>query len=129
MICSLCLFRRRAPKTRAHTHSCTDARSVSIFCTVHFISCVAHSVAGVTGVRPALPDNLKNLVGRVRAATDKPVSVGFGISSEANVKEVAAMADGVIVGSAFMKAIDKVGKPLWQSGRGRGGTVILHHSV
>eukprot|EP00904_Undaria_pinnatifida_P001388 jgi/Undpi1/1124/HiC_scaffold_10.g04586.m1 len=68
-----------------------------------FVYCV--SVAGVTGARTGLPPKLKAFVERVRTATDKPLSVGFGVSSLEHVKEVAAMADGVVVGSAFMNAI------------------------
>lgn len=67
-----------------------------------------YSVAGVTGARAGLPADLKNFVGRVRAATDKPLSVGFGISSKEQVQEVAGVADGVVVGSAFMNAVDEV---------------------
>ena len=66
------------------------------------------SVNGVTGARDHLPADLKEFVARVRAATDKPLSVGFGISSAEQVEKVAAIADGVVVGSAFMHAIDKV---------------------
>ncbi|CAM9828625.1 unnamed protein product, partial [Ectocarpus fasciculatus] len=71
-----------------------------------FVYCV--SVAGVTGARSGLPADLKDFVGRVRAATDKPLSVGFGISSKEQVQEVAGIADGVVVGSAFMNAVDEV---------------------
>ncbi|CAM9706380.1 unnamed protein product, partial [Scytosiphon promiscuus] len=70
-----------------------------------FIYCV--SVAGVTGARSHLPPDLERFLARVRAATDKPLSVGFGISSAEQVKQVAAIADGVVVGSAFMNAIDE----------------------
>lgn len=65
-------------------------------------------MAGVTGARSGLPADLKNFVDRVRTATDKPLSVGFGISSTEQVKEVAGIADGVVVGSAFMNAVDEV---------------------
>lgn len=62
----------------------------------------------MTGARVGLPAHLSSFVGRVRAATDKPLAVGFGISSVDQVGEVAGMADGVVVGSAFMKAVDEV---------------------
>lgn len=65
-------------------------------------------MAGVTGARSGLPADLKDFVGRVRSATDKPLSVGFGISSKEQVQEVAGIADGVVVGSAFMNAVDEV---------------------
>lgn len=67
-----------------------------------------YSVAGVTGERSGLPAHLSDFVARVRAATDKPLSVGFGISTAEQVGEVAGMADGVVVGSAFMNAVDEV---------------------
>lgn len=63
---------------------------------------------GITGVREHLPANLKEVVARARSATDKPLSVGFGISSAEQVEQVAAIADGVVVGSAIVKAIDEV---------------------
>lgn len=72
-------------------------------------------MAGVTGARSGLPADLKDFVERVRAATDKPLSVGFGISSQDQVKEVAGIADGVVVGSAFMNAVDEVRSGLFLS--------------
>lgn len=69
-----------------------------------------NSLTGVTGARSSLPADLKHFIGRVRAATDKPLSVGFGISSAHHVQEVAGIADGVVVGSAVMHAIDQVSK-------------------
>jgi tryptophan synthase alpha chain len=61
------------------------------------------SVAGVTGAREALPADLTALVRRVRAATDKPVAVGFGIRDRHQAHAVAQMADGVVVGSAIVE--------------------------
>lgn len=66
------------------------------------------SISGVTGSRSNLPAHLKGFVSRVRAATDLPLSVGFGISSKEHVQEVGGIADGVVVGSAFMNAVDEV---------------------
>ncbi len=62
------------------------------------------SVAGVTGERAALPAGLKEFVDRVKAAARAPVAVGFGISSPAQAAEVGQIADGVIIGSAVIKA-------------------------
>lgn len=62
----------------------------------------------MTGARTGLPPQLKAFVERVRKATDKPLSVGFGVSSTEQVTEVAGMADGVVVGSAIMNAIKEV---------------------
>jgi len=61
------------------------------------------SVAGVTGPRDCLPPMLADFVQRVRAVTHRPLAVGFGISTPAQAREVAAIADGVIVGSAIVK--------------------------
>jgi tryptophan synthase alpha chain len=60
------------------------------------------SVTGVTGARDRLPADLAAFIQRVRAATDKPLAVGFGISSADQAALVAATADGVIVGSAVL---------------------------
>lgn len=61
------------------------------------------SVTGVTGARDRLPPNLAAFVGRVRKATDKPLAVGFGISSPEQARQVAGLVDGVIVGSALLR--------------------------
>ena len=61
------------------------------------------SVTGVTGARDALPADLEAFVGRVRKATDKPLCVGFGISAPEQARRVAAIADGVIVGSRIIQ--------------------------
>jgi tryptophan synthase alpha subunit len=60
------------------------------------------SVTGVTGARDRLPADLAAFILRVRAATGKPLAVGFGISSPEQAALVAAIADGVIVGSALL---------------------------
>jgi tryptophan synthase alpha chain len=65
----------------------------------------ATAVMGVTGVRAATSDLAGPLVARTRAATDLPVGVGLGISTGDQAAEVASYADGVIVGSAFVRAL------------------------
>jgi tryptophan synthase alpha chain len=65
-----------------------------------FVYCV--SSLGVTGVRDELPPGLTALVGRVRAATDLPVAVGFGIGTPEAAARVGEIADGVVVGSAVV---------------------------
>jgi len=60
------------------------------------------SVTGVTGARTALPNGVTELADRVRAATDTPVYVGFGVSTPEQAVGVAAHADGVIIGSRLM---------------------------
>jgi tryptophan synthase alpha chain len=63
------------------------------------------SLTGVTGMRDALPPELEEFVSRVRALTDKPLCIGFGISSGETARRVAEIADGVIVGSALVSRI------------------------
>ena len=72
-----------------------------------FVYCV--SVAGVTGVRDALPPKAVELLRRVRAKTDVPVALGFGIGSPEAAAEVAAEADGVIIGSKLMRLVAEGG--------------------
>ena len=62
------------------------------------------SVTGITGARSDLPPDLPAFVTRVRRYTDLPLAVGFGIATGAQAAAVAAIADGVIVGSALVKA-------------------------
>ncbi len=70
----------------------------------------AVSVTGVTGERERLPEEVKDLVGRIRAQTPIPVAVGFGVSNRATAEQ-AAVADGVVVGSALVRALE-AGRPL-----------------
>jgi tryptophan synthase alpha chain len=60
---------------------------------------------GVTGVRDQLAKGIPEAVGRIRRHTDLPVAVGFGISTREQVSQVAALADGVVVGSALVNVI------------------------
>ena len=62
---------------------------------------------GVTGERAELPRELPDTIARLRTATDLPVCVGFGISTPAHAAGVARLADGVVVGSAVVKAADQ----------------------
>lgn len=65
------------------------------------------SVTGVTGARSQAPANLGDFVARVRAQTQTPLAVGFGIGTPEQAAKVGAVADGVIVGSALINAVDK----------------------
>jgi tryptophan synthase alpha chain len=65
----------------------------------------AASTMGVTGARAATSAVAPALVERVRATTDLPVGVGLGVSNGAQAAEVASYADGVIVGSAFVRPL------------------------
>jgi len=68
-----------------------------------FIYCV--TVAGVTGPRAELPPALPEFLGRVRAHTDLPLAVGFGISAARHVEAVGRIADAAVVGGAFVQAV------------------------
>jgi len=63
------------------------------------------SVTGVTGTKEPEAEAAARDLRRIRKATDLPVAVGFGISTAAQVKKFAALADGVVIGSAFVKWI------------------------
>jgi tryptophan synthase alpha chain len=65
----------------------------------------AASMMGVTGTRDAVASTASELVARVRTVTDLPISVGLGVSTREQAKSLAAYADGVIVGSAFIKLL------------------------
>ncbi|WP_193607091.1 tryptophan synthase subunit alpha [Nocardioides lijunqiniae] len=65
----------------------------------------ATAVMGVTGARTTTSDLAGPLVARTRATTDLPVGVGLGVSNGDQAAEVASYADGVIVGSAFVRAL------------------------
>jgi tryptophan synthase alpha chain len=65
----------------------------------------AASTMGVTGARASVSERAACLVARVRARTALPVAVGLGVSDGAQAAQVAAFADGVIVGSAFVRAL------------------------
>jgi tryptophan synthase alpha chain len=65
----------------------------------------AASLMGVTGIRAAVGSGAEALVARTREHTNVPVAVGLGVSNGAQAAEVAAFADGVIVGSAFVRRL------------------------
>jgi tryptophan synthase alpha chain len=65
------------------------------------------SLTGVTGARNELPSDLAGFVQRVRAQTDLPLAVGFGIGDGEQAHAVAQLADGVIVGSALVKRVSE----------------------
>ncbi|GAA1942213.1 tryptophan synthase subunit alpha [Nocardioides marmoribigeumensis] len=65
----------------------------------------ATAVMGVTGARTSTSDLAGPLVARTRAVTDLPIGVGLGVSDGDQAAEVAAYADGVIVGSAFVRRL------------------------
>jgi tryptophan synthase alpha chain len=70
------------------------------------------SLTGTTGTRVSLPADLGTHIKVVKRLCDKPVCVGFGVSNPAQVKLVAKIADGVIVGSAIVGKIrENIGRP------------------
>jgi tryptophan synthase alpha chain len=81
------------------------------------------SVTGVTGARKSLHGDLAEFVQRVRARSDVPLAIGFGISTPSHAASVAQLADGVIVGSALINAVNAhdVDKP--------GAAVAFVHSL
>ncbi len=70
------------------------------------------SLTGITGARHALPEGLPEFVARVREHTALPLCVGFGISTPEQARAVGKIADGVIVGSACVKAIGESAEPV-----------------
>jgi tryptophan synthase alpha chain len=82
----------------------------------------AVSVAGTTGERDELPPGLEEAVARARGATGVPVAVGFGISTAEQVRSVAEIADGVIVGTRLVRAAaegpEEVGRTVEELSRG-----------
>jgi tryptophan synthase alpha chain len=64
---------------------------------------------GVTGARDSLRAELLQELRALRAAVDVPIAVGFGISNEAQARSVAEVADGIVVGSALIDALDRGG--------------------
>jgi tryptophan synthase alpha chain len=70
-----------------------------------FIYCV--SVVGITGERREMAADLPEFIARVRAQTELPLAVGFGISSPDHVRAVGELADAAIIGSAFVRAISE----------------------
>ena len=64
------------------------------------------SRAGVTGEQSSLSDSVAPMVERMRAVTDLPLAVGFGISKREHSLEVAKLADAVVVGSAFVRTVE-----------------------
>jgi tryptophan synthase alpha chain len=69
----------------------------------------AISRLGVTGARDELSTGARDMVARIRAASDLPVALGFGISKPEHVREVGRWADAAVVGSALVRVIAEAG--------------------
>ncbi|MFO7973676.1 MAG: tryptophan synthase subunit alpha [Candidatus Hydrogenedentota bacterium] len=67
------------------------------------------SRTGVTGEQAQVERDVGDMVAKIKSHTDKPVAVGFGISKPEHATEIARYADGVIVGSAIVRMIGKLG--------------------
>lgn len=84
----------------------TEARIAAVAARASgFIYCMA--VTGITGARSDLSDDLTPFLARVRAVTDAPLVVGFGISRPEHVARLRGLADGVVVASALIDLLDR----------------------
>ena len=67
------------------------------------------SVAGITGLQQAAQSSIEEAVARLKAATDIPIAVGFGVRTPEQAKAIGAVADGVVVGSAIIDLVETHG--------------------
>lgn len=67
------------------------------------------SVAGITGLQQAAQSSIEEAVAKLKAATDLPVAVGFGVRTPEQAAEIAKVADGVVVGSALVDLVGEFG--------------------
>ncbi len=65
------------------------------------------SLTGITGARERLPKELLAQVRQIKSSTTKPVCVGFGVSRPSQIKQICKVADGVIVGSAIVRVVER----------------------
>jgi tryptophan synthase alpha chain len=65
------------------------------------------ALTGVTGARTVVADDLRAAVARIRAVSEVPVCVGFGVSTPEQAREIAAYADGVVVASAIIDRMER----------------------
>lgn len=73
-----------------------------------FLYCV--STLGVTGIRDEIRTNMTEIISKVRAVSDIPCAVGFGISTPEQARDMAALSDGAIIGTAIVKIIAEYGR-------------------
>jgi tryptophan synthase alpha chain len=71
----------------------------------------AVSLMGITGTRDAVSSSAEGVVASIREHTHLPAAVGLGVSTGAQARQVAGFADGVIVGSAFVRRLAEAGRP------------------
>lgn len=88
------------------TPTSSDSRAARIArLSTGFLYCV--SVAGITGERDRLPEELADRLRWLRTQTDVPLCVGFGVSRPEHVRSLREVADGVIVGSALIRRLER----------------------
>lgn len=99
------------PLIRLTTPTTDDARAKKILKTAKGF--VYHiTVAGVTGQKSAIANDVKTSINKIKKHTKLPVCAGFGIKSSEQAKEVSKHADGIVVGSALIKMIEEnIGNP------------------
>ncbi|WP_114520192.1 tryptophan synthase subunit alpha [Altererythrobacter sp. ZODW24] len=68
------------------------------------------SVAGITGLQQAATASIEDAVAKLKAATDLPIAVGFGVRKPEQAEAIAKVADGVVVGSAFIDLVEEHGE-------------------
>ena len=68
------------------------------------------SVAGITGLQQAAQQSIEAAVARLRAATDLPIAVGFGVRSPEQAASIGRVADAVVVGSAIVELVGAEGE-------------------
>jgi tryptophan synthase alpha chain len=73
--------------------------------TTGFVYCV--SLTGVTGARGQMAEGVDEFMATVRKHTDRPLAIGFGISTPEHAREAAKLADGIIVGSAIINVMEQ----------------------
>lgn len=84
----------------------TDARVARVAeASSGFVYCV--SVAGTTGARSTLPEDLPTFIARVRRHTDLPLAVGFGVSRPEHVASIGQLCEAAVIGSAIIEVIDQ----------------------
>jgi len=88
-----------APNTSSSRAKCIAEKTSSFLYAV--------SVTGVTGKRQEIPKELTDYLKMLRGVTDKPLVVGFGISSPSHVRKIGPLCDGVIVGSALIDLVSR----------------------
>lgn len=103
------LFQKACKKSKLHriflvAPTTTDRRAKGLVYRSHgFVYYV--SLRGVTGTRKVVPEDLEGHVRELKRLTPKPVLVGFGVSTPGQARSIAAMSDGVVVGSALIDSL------------------------